>query len=190
MQHSITKILITFLIIHYAGQVLAEKGDELVVIKSLVNVRSGPSIDNEPLLKLNKDQKVIEIQRQKNWVEVALGHDDIKSGWMHKSLLGKEKKSENTTLPTRFDKFMQRFNDHNYVIKKQNGIIHFTKAKNKGKGDIELIATEAWINSNIETRNNSLSEIFKLWSKFVPVGSSISIQVLGEQGDQYTLMMR
>lgn len=184
------KLLVLVVFLLHTFDSLAAKGDELVVIESLVNVRSEPSSESESILKLKKDRKVTEIQRQKNWVEVDLRRDDIKTGWIYKPLLAKTTASKNTSSRTPFDKFMQQFNVHNDVFKKQNGIIHFTKVIYKDKGDIELIATNVWLNSDIETRNNSLSEIFDLWSKFVPVGSSISIQVLDELGDQYTLMMR
>lgn len=190
MQYPRLKPWLTLFFFTHSLQALAEKGDELFVIESLVNVRSAPTLESEVLLRLEKGRKLIEIQRQESWIEVELHRDDIQAGWVHKSLLAKATKSKNTSSPTRFDKFMQRFNDHNDVIEKQNGIIYFTKVMNKGKGDIELIATQEWLNSNIETRNSSLSEIFTLWSKYVPVGNSISIQVLDEQGDQYTLMMR
>lgn len=175
----------------YTYNSVAATGDELIVTESIVNVRAGPSTDAEPLIKLLKDRKVTEIQRQDNWVEVETHRDDIKTGWIHKSLLRKKAAAtQNTSSPTRFDHFMQRFNDYNEIIKKQNGIIYFTEAKDKGKGEIEVIATQAWISGDSEMRNAELHEIFKLWSDVVPVGSSISVHVLDEQGEQYMLMMR
>ena len=106
----------------------ALEGDELFVIESLIHVRSGPSNDSESILKLKKDRKVIEIQRQNDWVEVELHRDDVKTGWIYKTLLSKAT-TENTSLPTRFDIFMQRFNNHTRFIKKENGIVYFIRSK-------------------------------------------------------------
>ena len=190
MQYSILKLPIILLCLSYTLPCLAEKGDELVVTKNLVNVRSEASLESEVLLRLEEGRNVIEIQRQKNWIKVALDLDDISYGWIHKSLLTKVVKQENKSSLINFEKFIQEFNDYKAVIKNQNGTIYFTKATHKEKGNIELLATQAWLNSSIEVRNNSLTDVFKLWTKFVSVGSSISVQVLDEQGERYTLMMR
>lgn len=185
--------LLLFIVVFCSSHIsnsLAATGDELIVIESLVNVRAGPTTDAESLIRLSEGRKVTEIQRQNNWIEVETNRDDVKTGWIHKSLLSKITTTQNTSSPTRFDEFLQRFNDHNEVIEKQNGVIYFTEAADKGNHEIEVVATQAWISSTIETRNNSLSEIFKMWSDVVPVGSSISVQVVDEQGERYTLMLR
>jgi uncharacterized protein YgiM (DUF1202 family) len=191
---SLLMLFIIVFAIGYTANSVAAAGDELIVIESLVNVRSAPSNDSEPLLRLKQDRKVTEIQRQGNWVEVEMHRDGISTGWIHGSLLSKAEtnttEARNTISPTRFDNFMQRFNNHNEVIKKQHGEIYFTEAKSKSRSEIEVIATQAWINSDIEVRNNTLSEIFNLWSDVVPVGTSISVQVLDEQGEKYTIMLR
>lgn len=183
-------MLIAIFCLAYPDNSIALSGDILVVNESLVNVRSGPSNKAESVIKLKENRKVTEIQRQNNWVEVELHRDDINTGWIHSSLLSKASQTQNTSSPTRFDVFMQRFNDHNEVIKKQNGDIYFTKASHKGKGNIEVIATEVWLNKDMESRNNTLSEIFKMWSDVVPVGSSISVHVVDEHGERYTVMLR
>lgn len=185
------KLIIIFLISHiFIVDATAKQGDQLFINARLVNMRAQPEKDAEVLLKLKRDRKVTEVQRKGNWVEIETHRDDVKTGWVHNSLLSKIVTTKNTASPTRFDKFMQRFDNHNETINKQNGIIYFSDAKNKGKGDIYLIATDAWINSNIQVRNNSLSEVFNFWSDVVPVGSSISIHVIDNKGEQYTVMLR
>lgn len=190
MRYPFLKLLIMLLCLLFPLQSLAENGDKLVVIESLVNVRAAPTADSESLLKLKKGRNVIEMGRQNNWVKVELHRTDTPTGWIHQSLLDKSEKTEEKITLTSFDKFKQRFEDQNEVIKKQNAIINFTEVTHKENGDIELLATEYWLNSDIEKRNTSLSEVFKLWSHYVPVGSSISIQVVDDEGERYTLMMR
>lgn len=171
---------------------IAATGDKLIITGDIVNLRAEPSTEADSPIKLLKDREVTEIQRQNDWVEIETHRKDIKTGWVHKSLLEKARvmASPNTSSPTRFERFMVDFNDHNQVLKKKSGVIYFSEAKNKGQGEIELFATEAWMNAEIELRNNLLSEIFKLWGDVTPVGSSISIRVFDTQGEPSTLMMR
>ncbi len=189
--------VISFVFIAWLGHSTASfaaTGDKLIITGEVVNVRRGPSTSAEPLLKLSKDREVIEIQRQQNWVEIETHHEDIKTGWIHQSLLGKTiikvTKSPNTSSSTHFDKFKQRFDDQNQVIKKQNGVIYFLEVKKTGQGQIEVIATDAWLNAQREKRGTTTNAVFKLWSKVVPVGSSMSVRVLDEQGEQHMIMIR
>lgn len=198
LQYSLTSnrhiVLMRWLIVIscliYTIDSFSQVGDELIVNESLVNIRVEPNTDAEVLLKLQRDRKVTEIQRDGNWVEVEIHREDKGAGWIHKSLLSKATVSKNTSSPTRFDNFMQRFNNHIEVITKQSGTLYFSEVEHKGQGQLKIIATQAWLSSDIETRNNSLSEIFRLWSDVSPVGSSISIEVLDEQGEKYTVMLR
>jgi Bacterial SH3 domain len=186
-------IAITLMTVFYFGYInnsFAIAGDELLVNESLVNVRSGPSGEAEPLFRLKGGRIVIEIRRENNWIEVETNHEAHPTGWIHKTLLSKINVLENTSSPTRFDNFIQRFNEYNVSINNENGIIYFTEVREKNKKEIEVIATQAWISSTSETKNNSLSEIFKMWSDVVPVGSSISVHVLDEHGERYTVMLR
>ncbi len=97
---------------------------------------------------------------------------------------------KNTSSSMGFDQFMQRFNDRNQVIKKQNGVTYFSEVKNKGQWQIEITATEAWLNAQQDKRGTTMNNVFKLWSKFVPVGSSMSARVFDKQGEQHMLMAR
>ena len=174
----------------------ADIGDELVITGDIVNIRIGPSIDTDAMIKLLKDHKVIEIQRQEDWVEIETHRKDIKTGWVHESLVAKvtatttKPPKQKTLSQRRFEHFMQGFNEYNEIIIKQNGALYFLEARDKGKGVIDVIATEAWLNAGREERGISLNEVFKLWSDVVPVGSPMSVIVFDEQGEQHMVMLR
>ena len=173
----------------------AEMGDELVITGDIVNLRTGPSIDTNAPIKLLKDHKVIEIQRQDDWVEIKTHRKDIKTGWVHESLIAKvtatiKPPKQKTLSQRRFEHFMKGFNEYNEIIIKQNGVLYFSGARDKGKGVIDVIATEAWLNAGREERGNILNEVFKLWSDVVPVGSPMSVIVFDEQGEQHMVMLR
>lgn len=168
---------------------LAANGDALIITGNIVNLRTAPSTDAASPIKLLKDRKVIEIQRQGDWIEVKTNREDIKSGWIYKTLIRKLKKKESAE-EKRFRIFEQRFNAYKENVRNQNGIPQFKEVIDKGEGTIHVIATEAWLATTHETRGVSLIDVFKLWSDVVPVGSSLSVIVLDEQGEQHTMMMR
>ncbi len=168
----------------------ADTGDELIVTGDIVNLRAAPSINAEVLIKLVKDKKVIELQQLGEWVEVETRRNDINSGWVHESLLAGETAKQDTTSLKYFEQFKQYFDDQNDVINKQNGVVYFSGANFKSEWSIEVIATQTWLNADLEQQQNTLSVIFKLWSDAVPIGSSVSVQVIDEQDNQHMLMLR
>ena len=165
----------------------AAMGDTLIITGDIVNLRTAPSTDADTPIKLLKDQKVIEIQRQDEWVEIETGRDDIKTGWVHKSLVSNVTTNASSK---QFNYFMQRFNEHNETRKNKHDIIYFSTAKDQGDGTIELIATEDWLQADYDQRGQALNTIFKLWSDIVPVGKSMSVIVFDEQGEQHMIMLR
>lgn len=215
IQVKIKKTICSFVFMSFASccfiaNSYAEPGDELVVTGSIVNLRTAASTASEAALKLLQGRKVIEIQRLDDWVEIETGRSDIRTGWLHQSLVAKasevdlsifektEPEEVKLTIAeqmaksdiNRFEHFMQRFNDRNEVTIKQGGIIYFSDAKQNDDNAIKVIATEAWLTAEIEERQNTLSEVFKLWSDVVPVGSSITMKVFDEQGEQHMVMLR
>lgn len=167
----------------------AAAGDHLIITGDIVNLRTAPSTDASSPIKLLKDRKVVEIQRQGDWIEVKTNREDIKTGWIYKTLTRKLKKKESLE-EKRFRIFKQRFNAYKENIRNQNGIPQFKEVIDKGEGTIHVIATEAWLATTHEARGASLTDVFKLWSDVVPVGSSLSVIVLDEQGEQHTMMLR
>lgn len=161
----------------------AEPGDTLEVTGEVVNLRAEPTTKAKVLIKLVKGNKVTEIQQKGNWIEVETHHDDIKSGWVHKSLLGQSGSTANTEPVTRFDRFMARYNE-------QNNKTYFSDVKNRGEGVIELTVTDAWLNAEREVRSQSVTDIFKLWAEAYGTGRSVSVIVLDAQGEQHMIMLR
>lgn len=168
---------------------LAEPGDELIISSEIVNLRSAPSTQAEVPIKLTKNKKVIEIQRQGDWVEVETNRQDVKTGWLYKTLVKKGPKKE-TQAEKRYRVFQERYADYNAAIKEQNGTHYFTETAYSDETTLSVVPTAAWLNAEIEERQNTLSEVFKIWSDVVPVGISITLLVVDKQGKQHMLMLR
>ncbi len=182
--------VIAFPVLLPVANSVADPGDTLEITESIVNLRSAPTMESDVLIKLGKERKVTELQRQGNWVEVNTNRDDLKSGWIHKSLLSKSEITANNDPETRFDRFQKKIEDQNEVLAKQNNAIYFSEAKNKGEGTIEIIATQSWLDLDYDTRSQTANELFKLWGDIYGTGYSISVIVVDEQGQQQMIMLR
>ena len=174
----------------------AETGDELVITGSIVNLRTAPSNTSNVAIKLLKDKKVSELQRNGEWVEIETGREDVKTGWVHASLVARAEIEATiaeqiaASEKKRFKYFKQRFQELNEITTKHNGKVYFSEVREEGESNIEVIATETWLNAEVQEKQDTLSVLFKLWSELVPVGSSFSVLVFDEQGDQHMMMLR
>ena len=73
-----------------AGPALGEAGDVLVVTGDRVNVRVGPGTDRPAARQVDRDQRVIEIAREGDWVHAEIAGAGGAQGWIHASLLTPE----------------------------------------------------------------------------------------------------
>jgi uncharacterized protein YgiM (DUF1202 family) len=77
----------SFALLLLAGAALADTGDALIVTGDGVNVRAGPSEDAAIRMRVHRDQQVIELQREGDWVRAEIAGTDGQEGWIHSSLL-------------------------------------------------------------------------------------------------------
>jgi SH3-like domain-containing protein len=69
-----------------ATAAVAAPGDAWVVTGEVVNVRAGPGTRNPVLFHAYRDQRVVELTRVDDWVEVNIP-GQATDGWIHQSLL-------------------------------------------------------------------------------------------------------
>lgn len=70
-----------------SGPAQGATGDVLVVTGDNVNVRTGPGTDHAVSRQLDRDQRVIEIERDGDWVRAEIEGATGTEGWIHGSLL-------------------------------------------------------------------------------------------------------
>ena len=70
-----------------SGPALGAAGDVLTVIGDRVNVRSGPSTEREITMQVSRDQRLVEIGRQGEWVHAEIAGTGGTDGWIHGSLV-------------------------------------------------------------------------------------------------------
>jgi hypothetical protein len=69
-----------------ATAAVAAPGDALTVTGDVVNVRAGPGTRNPVLFHVARDQRVVEVTRTGDWVQVQVP-GEATDGWIHQSLL-------------------------------------------------------------------------------------------------------
>lgn len=70
-----------------SGQALSAVGDVLTVIGDRVNVRSAPSTKSEVRMQVSRDQRLVEMAREGDWVHAQISGTDGADGWIHGSLI-------------------------------------------------------------------------------------------------------
>jgi Bacterial SH3 domain len=66
---------------------LGATGDVLTVLGDRVNVRSGPGTDSGVVMQVSRNQRLVEIGRQGDWVHVEINGAGGATGWIHESLV-------------------------------------------------------------------------------------------------------
>ena len=76
------------------GPALGAAGDVLVVTGNDVNVRAGPGRDQSVIRQVDGDQRLIEIEREGDWVHAEIVGAEGARGWVHNSLVALEAPAE------------------------------------------------------------------------------------------------
>lgn len=192
------KELTAILFFLWVCQAVAEPGDALIVTGNLVNVRSGPSLDDPVIMRLEQGRKLVEVRREGDWVEIKSVRKDIESAWIHQKLVAKVSAPVPTPVPeyedaeqtALFNLFNRAFIEMNENIKSETGNTYFLKAKNLGDGVVEITATDAWLNSPREGKEKDLSEIFTIWDAAMVDLSHITVFIVNEGGERLMTMFR
>ena len=80
-------VCIGMVLITGANLAPAASGDTLYVRGNNVKVRAAPSLQAPALRQVHYGQVVIELHRRGVWVRVSLSGGQVKTGWIHASLL-------------------------------------------------------------------------------------------------------
>lgn len=70
-----------------SGPASGASGDVLTVVGDRVNVRSGPGTEHEVRRQVPRDQQLVEIERQGDWVRAEIAGTGGADGWIHASLV-------------------------------------------------------------------------------------------------------
>jgi hypothetical protein len=70
-----------------SGPGLGAEGDVLTVVGDNVNVRAGPGTEHAVTRQVSRDQRLLEFERQGDWVRAEIAGAGGAAGWIHASLV-------------------------------------------------------------------------------------------------------
>jgi hypothetical protein len=203
-----TRVLITLcLLLLGPAMAMAETGDRVYVKFPVVNLRSGPDITSPVTLKLGKGQPLIEVERQDDWVLVATGRSDVRSGWVYANLISPDRDGDKPATPAAADKpaamanvekkapaakpdpdgplfglFRQAFSEFNAKLNTETGKDCFSKVENPGHGVVRLTITDDWPDLTHGQRQQALADIFAIWDAAVGINVPITVDIIDQDG--------
>lgn len=180
-----------------AGGVSAAAGDELAVTGSIVNLRAGPSLDADVLMRLEQGRVLVELDRRSKWVHVSTGRDDIRSGWIYADLVrvmpeaqDAKRGNEEDTVDDLVALFKQALAEYNTRKNRESGYAYFIEPEYTGDGVIVVTGTEPWLQLPMEQRMEDLADVFEIWAAAVGEGPPITINVMDAAGEKQMTMYR
>ena len=184
-----------FLVAFFNGgttNVSAEMGDDLWITGTVVNLRNGPSINDPVLLQLSRGTRVVEISRFEEWVEVTIDRDDIQVGWIHASLLesGSTTGQDEDSRSGRFQKFLIDFERFRNNHQGNDVLTGFRDISSDGEGSLQLTVTDEWLNLPLDSREEIISDIFRLWTESSDEGLGVSVEVVDKNKQAHMMIFR
>lgn len=202
------RLLLSLYIFFIATSVAtADTGDRLYVKFPIVNLRSGPDITSPVILKLKKGRALIEVERQDDWVLVATGRHDIKSGWLYANLLSPTNPDEKPAAPAKDEKpavqanaekktpsakpdpdgplfmlFRHAFSEFNEKLITDTGKVCFNKLENPAHGVVQLTVNDDWAALTRAQRQQAMTDIFAIWNAAAGAGMPITVDIVDTDG--------
>ncbi|MSP84013.1 MAG: SH3 domain-containing protein [Alphaproteobacteria bacterium] len=144
------------------------EGDVLVIIKDRVNLRSEPNTEAAIVEKIVLAQKLTEVARTAEWVQVRLIGSGGAEGWVHASLVGPDAPAidaEAVAAPepmADLESFKLAVTQLNAAAKAQ-GYDLYGAVTALGKGLVQVVVTDRWIESPESFRKGNLEALFAIW---------------------------
>lgn len=173
------------LIVPYAA--FSISGDILYVQVDVANLRQGDSLKQPVISWLKKGNKVIEIQRKGEWVEVVVDWTEGQTGWIHSSIIDRNVIVDESSSHENdnFSKFKIAFNKFNQSELSTYGRKPFIELKNMKNGVVQIVASDFWLKKQ--------TDINKLYSLLDKTGISdfpIAIHIVDQNGNRRLSMIR
>lgn len=175
-----------------SSNLTAAPGDDLITTDNIVNLREQPSTESKVIVQLGRDDRLIEVKREGEWVRVYTDRDDIGSGWIHASLVKPAPDYDtavvNHTGP--FKRFNVEFAGLNETWKLADGSLPFTGVNEFINRRIKITASAEWLKIEQRQRDEQLLAIFDLWSEIAGDEKTIEVIILMPDGTPTMSMFR
>jgi hypothetical protein len=175
-----------------ATPALAAPGAALVVTADVVNVRTGPGTGNPVLFHAARDQQVVELARDGDWIQVHVP-DQAADGWIHRSLLEPAPPPPNETAEAPASDragsssealalFRGNVTELNARAFAAAGVELFTGAEPAEGGAVRVMVTEAWNLIPEPGQESYTNALFDQWRAVAVGGEQLRLQVIDPSG--------
>jgi hypothetical protein len=170
---------------------LAAPGDALVVIGDVVNVRAGPGSGNPVLFHAAREQQVVELAREGEWVHVHVA-EQAADGWIHESLLELVQprpdgavaamRNRGRSMAEALALFRSNVGELNARALAAAGVELFTGAEPADSGAVQVMVTEAWDLIPQAGQESYTNALFEQWRAVAVGGEQLRLQVVDQSG--------
>lgn len=150
-----------------AGEIKKPRGNIsiLYVQERIVNLRKSPSLESRTFWKLKMGQRLTQVSRSGNWLQVQADDAGGNLGWVHASLVGKTKPPppKPGSEQKAFKIFRKSFDRFNFNIKSLKGMAFFNDVKYLDRGVIQITATDILLSAPKKYREKYLMTLMEMW---------------------------
>ncbi len=168
------------------GAASATNGNLLFVNGNKVNVRAGPSASDAVILQVVKGDKLKELQRQGEWVNVAIeAAGSMTVGWIHLSLVTKSDPAavavtKNTTYDyPQFETAVMAFSRR---VHDDSGVRLYTAVEHVDQGVVKVTVAEDWLGFSEANQRSHLDSLFDMWARVGGVRPPRTVLVVAQDG--------
>ena len=166
---------------------------KVYVRKNIANLRREPSMNSPALRILTKGQRLIEVNRSGNWVQVVSDGGGDKRGWVHASLIGdvKQHAPQKFFVTEEYKTFLHSYERLNKIIKRLKGMTFFGEVVYLGNGVIQVTATDALLSAPKSYRKEYFDKISHMWLKLNRGSLPVTVRIVDPTGRmQYKKVMK
>jgi len=132
---------------------------------SIVNLRKNPSLESITIRQLKKGQRLTQVSRSGDWLQVLADVAGNRPGWVHASLVGKTKPPQlkASSEQKAFRLFRNSFDRFNSKIKRSKGVAFFNDVKYLDRGVIQVTATDILLSAPKKYKEKYLITLMEMW---------------------------
>jgi uncharacterized protein YgiM (DUF1202 family) len=157
----------------------------IYVRAQVANIRKNPSLTSHTIKKLKKGQRLTQVGRSGDWLQVLA--DDAGNGpaWVHSSLVGKTLPSSSTKAPSEqkaFKMFRISFDQFNAEIKKLKGMTFFNDVEYLNQGVIQVTATDILLSAPKRYKEKYLITLMGMWLDVRETNQPATVRIVDKDG--------
>lgn len=157
----------------------------IYVRAQVLNLRTDPSLTSHTIKKLKEGQRLTQVNRSGNWLQVLADDAGGRPGWVHASLVGKTPPPPPTKAPSEqkaFKMFRKSFDQYNAQIKRLKGMTFFNDVEYLNQGVIQVTATDILLSAPKKYKEKYLLTLMGMWLEVRGTNQPATVRIVDENG--------